>query len=215
MLGRDQNRLALQSDLIGAEALSVRNILCLQGDVLDERTGAKPVNHVGTLGLLRIASERRDAGAPFFIGSAVDLNSVPAAKAADQAARRIEAGAHFLLTQPVYEAGRVEDFLEATARLRLGPFFLVVGMMPMLSRDAVERVPSRLRIIVAESILRRIHDSDDPKVEGLTVFAETLRTIRSFKEVHGVNLMLFGFEPAIAEEVAALIRSIVSPPLDP
>ncbi|MDW8253282.1 MAG: methylenetetrahydrofolate reductase [Chloroflexota bacterium] len=206
---RDQNRLAIESDLISAEALDVRNILCLRGDEFPEGVKAKPVHDLGTFGLIRLVAARRDAGAPFFVGAAVDLNSVPAERAAEQAARRVEAGAEFLLTQPVYEAERVEAFLEALRPRLSRPVWLLPGMMPLLSRDAVERVPGRLRIVIAEHILSRIREAADPKREGLAVFAETLRALRSIRGVHGVNLMLFGFRPDIAEEVRATIATVI------
>jgi 5,10-methylenetetrahydrofolate reductase len=206
---RDENRLALESDLISAEALDVRNILCLRGDRFAEGVAAKEVHDLGTLGLIRLAAARRDAGSPFFVGAAVDLTSVPADRAAEQAARRAEAGAEFLLTQPVYEAERVAAFLDALRPRLSRPVYLLPGMMPLLSRDAVARVPSRLRIVIAEHILHRIADADDPKCEGLALFAETLRDLRSIRGVNGVNLMLFGFRPEIADEVHAVIADII------
>jgi methylenetetrahydrofolate reductase (NADPH) len=206
---RDQNRLAIESDLISAEALDVRNILCLRGDQFPENVAAKPVHDLGTFGLIRLAAAKREAGAPFFIGAAIDLNSVPADRAAEQAARRVEAGAEFLMTQPVYEAERVAAFLDALRPRLSRPVSLMPGMMPLLSRDAVERVPGRLRTVIAEHILQRIRTAADPKREGLAVLAETLRDLRAIRGVGGVNLMLFGFRPDIAEEVHATIASVI------
>jgi methylenetetrahydrofolate reductase (NADPH) len=206
---RDQNRLGLESDLISAEALDVRNVLCLRGDHFAEGVQAKEVRDLGTFGLIRLAAARRDAGAPLFVGAAVDLNSAPPEKAAEQALRRIDAGAEFLLTQPVYEADRVAAFFDALRPALTRRVPVLIGMMPLLSRDAVARVPGRLRIDIADRILRRIADAEDPKREGLEVFAETLRDLRAIAGVSGVNLMLFGFDPAIAEEVAAIISGVI------
>ncbi|MFN8534600.1 MAG: methylenetetrahydrofolate reductase [Dehalococcoidia bacterium] len=206
---RDQNRLSLESDLISAEALDVRNLLCLRGDRFAEGVTAKEVHDLGTLGLIRLAAARRDAGAPLFVGGAVDLNGSSLDLATDQATRRVEAGADFLLTQPVYESERVAAFIDRLGPKLTRPVRLLIGMMPLLSRDAVERVPGRLRIAIADHVLVRIADAADPKQEGLAVFAETLRDIRSIRGVHGVNLMLFGFKPEIAEEVHAVISGVI------
>lgn len=203
---RDQNRLGLEADLISAEALGVRNVLCLRGD---SPQGAREVHELSTLGLIRLAATRRDAGAPLHVGAAVDLNSVPSEKAAEQAIRRAEAGAEFLLTQPVYEVDRVREFLGAVAGRLPRPIHLIVGLMPLLSRDAVLRVPQRLKIDIAEHVLKRIAESEDPKAEGLAVFAETLSELRMLRGVSGANLMLFGFSPGIADEVADAISEVM------
>ncbi|MCS7001680.1 MAG: methylenetetrahydrofolate reductase [Dehalococcoidia bacterium] len=205
---RDQNRVALQSDIISADAMGIRNMVCLAGDSHDAAERFTPVKDVTTLGLIRMAATYRDQGGPLFIGAALDLNSVSAEKAAEQAARRADAGAEFLLTQPVYEPDRVKAFLEA-ARRRIDPMpHLIVGMMPLLSKDAVARVPARLRIVIADHILRRIAEADDPKAEGLLVFAETLTDLRSVPGVSGVNLMLFGFDAGVASLLAGIVSSV-------
>lgn len=206
---RDKNRLALESDLLAAEALDVRNMLCLRGDTFPPGSDIRAVHDTNTLGLIRMAARQRDAGAPLHVGAAIDLTSLPTAKAVEMAVRRVDAGAEFLLTQPVYEAERVAAFLDAVESRLSRPPHLIVGMMPLLSRDAVERVPKRLRIEIADHIVGRIAHADDPKTAGLDVFSETLRELRALPGVHGVNLMLFGFTAEIAEEVAGLIRQVI------
>jgi homocysteine S-methyltransferase len=152
-----------------------------------------------------MAARLRDAGSPFCVGAALDLNSNDPATSAEMARRRIDAGAEFLLTQPAYEPERVARFIEAAGETLAGTA-LFIGMMPLLSRDATERVPARLRIVVAEHILRRVAEAEDPKAEGLAVFAETLLGLTRLPRVAGINFMPFGFRANIAEEVAFAIR---------
>lgn len=207
-LARDQNRLSLESDFIGAEVMDIRNVLCLHGDVLPV---GKTVHDIGVLGLIKMAVRRRDAGQALFVGAAIDLTSNSAEKAAEMAARRVDAGVDFLITQPVYDVTRVEAYLEEAEKRLSRPVALLIGMMPLLSKEAVRRVPERLRIVIDDHILRRIGESDDPKREGLAVTTETLKALRRLPGVSGVNFMPFGFKPEFAEDVRVMLRDLVAP----
>lgn len=123
---RDMNRLALQSRLVGAQLLGLENVLVLQGDPLTERDGAFTVNAYTASGLiaaiaaLNQGTDLKGSGlrAPtdFCIGAALDLNRGVRAEAR-LTARKVAAGAQYLVAQPIFAASEARDFLDAYAEV--------------------------------------------------------------------------------------------------
>src|SRR5579863_5204398 len=115
LTSRDRNLMALQSELLGAHALGIRNILALTGDPLrlgdyPNTTGVWDVNSVGLIGILRGMNEGHDAAgssigarASFHIGAALNLNMTDeeTTQEIEKYQKKIDAGAHFIMTQPI------------------------------------------------------------------------------------------------------------------
>ena len=150
---RDRNLMALESELLGAHALGVRNILALTGDpprVGDYATGTG-VWDVDSIGLVRILARLNrgedEAGAPigaragFTIACALDPTAENAAREWDRLAQKLEAGAQLVMTQPLFDAAQVEAML-AEARRRFGPggfpVPLLLGVLPLQSSRHAE-----------------------------------------------------------------------------
>jgi homocysteine S-methyltransferase len=150
---RDRNLMALESELLGAHALGVRNILALTGDpprVGDYPTGTG-VWEVDSIGLVRILARLNrgedEAGAPiggragFTIACALDPTATDAASEWDRLAQKLEAGAQLVMTQPLFDAAQVEAML-AEARRRFGPggfpVPLLLGVLPLQSSRHAE-----------------------------------------------------------------------------
>ncbi len=121
---RDMNKLALQSRLVGAQLLGLENVLVIQGDVLTERDASVAVSEYTASGLIGAIAELNQgtdlkgsnlrAPTDFCIGASVDLNRGLQAEA-ELAARKVKAGAEYLVTQPIFAASEARDFLEAFA----------------------------------------------------------------------------------------------------
>lgn len=139
---RDMNRLALESSLLGAQALSLQNVIVVAGDPFGRQDPAQPVNDYRATELIAAITGLNDgtdyrgrslrSETDFCIGATVDLGR-GVQEEAGLAARKVEAGAHFLITQPVYDAEDVRQFEDAYATVAGKPIsvpvFYGVGLM--------------------------------------------------------------------------------------
>jgi homocysteine S-methyltransferase len=216
---RDRNVLGLQSDLLGAAGLGVKAILCLGGDPLKigDYPQAKQVSEVDVLGLLRIA-KGLNAGADLAgnaIGASTRFSIACAANpaAADQDVEfsklraKIEAGATFAQTQPVYDLEALARFLEKP-EARAIP--ILVGLIPLLSLKQTlffaNEVPG---IVVPPSIQDRMRKAADrgnghERAEGIAIARELAAGIAGM--ARGVHVMPMGRYRAVAEVLEAIPR---------
>ena len=197
---RDRNLMALQSELLGAHALGIRNILALTGDPLHvgaypNTTGVWDVDSVGLIQMIRGMNEGHDAAgssigahASFHIGAALNLNMTEEETALEieKYQRKIEAGAQFIMTQPIYELAPLERFLD---RVGKPPIPMLLGCIPLHSSRHAEylhnEVPS---IIIPDHVRARMRAANEHgHEEGLLLAQELLSTARSM--VQGVYLM--------------------------
>jgi methionine synthase / methylenetetrahydrofolate reductase(NADPH) len=119
---RDMNRLALESHLLGAQLMGLENVLMIQGDPLGERDPSKPVNDYSATALLRAIQQLNEGldhkgsklriPTDFCIGAAIDLGQGVAAQAA-LVRRKVQAGAQFFVSQPVFNPGEITEFFDA------------------------------------------------------------------------------------------------------
>lgn len=144
---RDMNRLALQTRLVGAQLLGLENVLVIQGDALTERDGAAAVNAYTASGLAAaiaalnqgtdLKGSNLRAPTDFCIGASADLNRGVRAEA-ELTARKVAAGAHYLVTQPIFAASEARDFLEAYAEVAGAPLAIPVFWgLQLLRADGV------------------------------------------------------------------------------
>ncbi len=214
---RDRNVLGLQSDLLGAAGLGLKAILCLGGDPLKigDYPQAKQVSEVDVLGLLRIAKGLN--GGADLAGNAIGApTSFAVACAASPSASdieiefsklraKIEAGATFAQTQPVYDVGSLERFL---ARDEARAIPILVGLIPLRSLKQTlffaNEVPG---IVVPEEIQRRMRaaserGTDHEKAEGLAIARELATAIAGL--ARGIHIMPMGRYSVVGEILAAL-----------
>lgn len=221
---RDRNRLALQSDLLGASALGVRNILCLTGDhmVHGDHPEAKPVFDLDSMHLVMLAdhltrrgeylSGRKIDPAPaLFPGATENPFAPPYDFRAKRLAKKIEAGARFIQTQIIYNVDRFAAFMKQVRDLgldRKAP--ILAGVAPLRSaRSAIymrDHVPG---MEVPEEIVRRMQgagtDRSSREEEGLRICVEIIEQVRTIPGVAGIHLMPIHWEEAVAE-IAARAR---------
>lgn len=222
MTCRDRNRIAIQSDLLGASALGIRNCLCLSGDhqqagaagKLKGHPGAKNVYDVDSIQLLAILKGLRDdarqsggdaiaPAAPFFIGAAWTPLGPPEAFRVLRLAKKIEAGADFIQTQVVFDVpGFAEAMRQArdaglTERAAILPGIIVPRSARMLAymgeHVAGVRVPADL--------VRRMEAAPDPKAEGVRLAVELIQAVRDIPGVKGIHVQAIEWEDILPDVI--------------
>ena len=228
---RDRNRIALQSDLLGAAALGVRNLLILTGD--DPSAGDQPetkaVFDLDSRKLIETAVKIRDrqelpngrkvAGhADFFIGVADTPLDPPAGWAPVSLQNKIAAGAQFAQTQFCMDAAIVRRYMNRLAEEGIAErLFVLIGIAPLLSaRTALwmrEHLPGS---IIPDRLIDRLARAADSKAEGKRICIELLQELAQIPAVTGAHIMAPRNHNAIAEVIAearsARISSVRTPP---
>ncbi len=197
---RDRNLMALQSELLGAHALGIRNILAITGDPIrmgayPNTTGVWDVDSVGLISVMRGMNEGHDAAgssigakSSFHIGTGLDPNK--AGEQLDQEIekywRKIQAGAQFIMSQPIYELAPLTRFLE---RVGKPPIPLILGCIPLHSSRHAEYLHNEVPgITIPEDVRERMRKAGEHgHEEGLLLAQELLEQARDL--VQGVYLM--------------------------
>jgi methionine synthase I (cobalamin-dependent)/5,10-methylenetetrahydrofolate reductase len=201
---RDRSLMGLQADLIGAHALGVRNIIALTGDPpsLGDSPDSTPVYDVDSIGLVRIISQfnagNDRAGKPFgsragfTIAVACDPTRPDVSQEADRLAAKIEAGAHLVMTQPIFDVPIWQHFV-AVYEERHGRFPLPVlaGVLPLQSYRHASFLHNEVPgIRLPETALARMERAGaDGRSEGVRMAQELLLQLRELPAVCGVYLM--------------------------
>jgi methylenetetrahydrofolate reductase (NADPH) len=214
---RDRNLIALESAMLGAAALGIRNLLCLRGD--DVATGDQPeatqVHDLDSRGLLELARAMREERAlpsgrkiadplPLFLGAA----DAPAEPGPDwrptQLEAKIAAGAEFFQTQFCFDLGVLRRYLA-----RLGEAGLlqrtryIIGIGPLRSAGSARWMNQHLYgVHVPEPIIARLDGARDPVEEGIDICVELIAGLRGIEGVSGAHLM----GPRCEESAAEAIR---------
>ncbi len=227
---RDRNLMALQSELIGAHAMGVRNVLALTGDQptlgdYPDATGVWDVDSIGLVGTLSRLNAGVDragrsvgAQAGFCIGCAVDPTAEDLDEHIERFWRKLEAGAHFVMSQPLYDIEALHSFLDRIGPLPV-PFLL--GVLPLQSFKHADYMHNEVPgIRVPEGVRRAMHDAGSAGLsEGIRLAQEFVDAAQ--ERVQGIYLMpSFGRYEQCAEVIDALDSSRrpgtaqASPPLD-
>jgi methionine synthase I (cobalamin-dependent)/5,10-methylenetetrahydrofolate reductase len=214
---RDRNLMALQSELLGAHALGIRNILALTGDPLrvgdyPGTTGVWNVDSVGLIQVIRGMNEGHDAAgssigarASFHIGAALNLNmsEEQTPQEIEKYRRKIEAGAHFIMTQPIYELAPLERFLDLVGT---PPIPLLLGCIPLHSSRHAEYLHNEVPgITIPDPVRQRMKEAGEQgREEGLRLAQELLHETRHL--VQGVYLMPSYGRYDIVGRLATMLR---------
>jgi methylenetetrahydrofolate reductase (NADPH) len=218
---RDRNRIALQSELIAAPAVGVRNVLLLTGDKPEagDQPDAKPVFDLDSQTLMTTARMLRDEGklpsgrkvagtAPFFIGAADLPIDPPAGWKPDGLRRKIAAGAQFVQTQFCMDAGVARRYAARLADEGVDTF-LLIGVAPLRSARSAHWMRKHLfGTIIPDAIVHRLEQAADPAAEGRRVCVELLAELAEIKGVAGAHIMAPNNEAAVPEVMAAARNTI-------
>jgi methylenetetrahydrofolate reductase (NADPH) len=216
---RDRNLLALQSDLLGAWAVGVRNLLVLSGDPL--KVGkyadlARPVGDVDSNALIKLvttlnaghlaAGETLSTPTDFFVAAALN----PLVDAAPKIAGKVAAGARFFQTNIVYDVARfAEWFAPHVESGVLGGAPVLVGVMPPRSTAALAHMHKNIPgVEVDDATFAKLAGlaGDDAKAAGVAVAAAVIEQLRKLPGVAGVHIMAPGWEAEAITRVVAAIR---------
>lgn len=226
MTCRDRNRLAIQSDLLGAAALGMKNVLCLSGDhqSFGNHPTAKNVHDVDSLQLVRMLKDLRDeskfqcgeeikGGGPcFFVGAAANPFGDPFEFRPYRLAKKVAAGADFIQTQLIYDIPRFEEFMKKIVDMGLHEkVAILAGVGPLkssgMARYMRDKVPG---MIVADEYVDRMTAAvagipkedkaarrDAWRAEGIKICIEQIQLLQEIEGVAGVHVMAIEWEGAV------------------
>ena len=226
MTCRDRNRLAIQSDLLGAWALGARNLLCLTGDhqSFGNHPSAKNVHDLDSVQLIQMVRDMRDEGRfqcgdeikgerpKFFIGGAVNPFGDPFELRPYRLAKKVAAGADFVQTQLIYDMPRFREFMKRVVDMGLHErVHILAGVGPLkssgMARYMRDQVPG---MIVQDEYVSRMTAAiaGIPKEEraarrkawrqeGINICTEQIQEIREIEGVAGVHIMAIEWEEAV------------------
>jgi homocysteine S-methyltransferase len=216
---RDRNILSIQSDLLGASSIGLRNILCLTGDPpklgnYPDATAVFDVDAIGLVNIVRRLNHGLDIGANS-IGASTNLTigvaANPGVPDIENELRRfkykVEAGAEYAITQPVFDLRLLESFLERIQKFRIP---VIAGIWPLTSLRNAEFMKNDLRVSMPEEIMLRMAQCDTPEAarkEGVLIAQEMLEAVRPM--VQGVQVSApFGRYAVAAEVIASVLPKL-------
>jgi len=213
---RDRNVLSIQSDLLGASSIGLRNVLCLTGDPpklgnYPDATAVFDVDAIGLVNLVRrlnhgmdIGSNSIGASTNFTIGVAANPGVPDIEQELRRFAWKVEAGAEYAITQPVFDLRLLENFLKRIEEFRIP---VIAGIWPLTSLRNAEVLRNDLRVSVPESVLMRMAQPESPeaaRAEGVAIAREMLAEARPM--VQGVQVSApFGRYAMAAEVIASVL----------
>ena len=213
---RDRNVLSIQSDLLGASSIGLKNILCLTGDPpklgnYPDATAVFDVDAIGLVNIVRRLNHGLDIGGNA-IGASTNLTigvaANPGVPDIEQELRRfawkVEAGAEYAITQPVFDLRLLESFLKRIEEFRIP---VIAGIWPLTSLRSAEFQKNDLRVAMPESVMLRMAQAENPeaaRAEGVRIAQEMLEGARPM--VQGVQVSApFGRYALAAEVIASVL----------
>ena len=214
MTCRDRNRIAIQSDLLGAYSLGMRNLLCLSGDhqSFGNHPTAKNVYDVDSIQLIQMVRRMKEEGlffsgeeikgqAPhFFVGAVANPFADPFEYRVDRLEKKIQAGAEFIQTQSVFDLERFARFMElCVARGLHQQAFILAGVTPLKSWRAAKFLQTGVPgMMVPDEVVERLKDAEDPAAEGLQICLEQIRLIKEkIAGIAGFHLIAIAWPEAV------------------
>jgi methylenetetrahydrofolate reductase (NADH) len=220
---RDRNRIAIQSDVLGAFALGIRNILCLTGDhqKFGNHPGAKNVFDMDSVQLIGMLACMRDQKrfacgdeirnskkAPIvepriLIGGAENPFGDPLEFRAVRVAKKVAAGVDFIQTQCIYDMDRFEEFMRQVRQRGLHEKVkILAGVTPLKSVGMAKYMRDSVAgLSVPDSIMQRMEKAADKQGEGIRICIEQIERLRTIPGVAGVHIMAIEWEEKVGEIV--------------
>lgn len=191
---RDRNKIALQSDLLAAGALGLKNILAITGDPARDSNSVYEINVFELIELIQSLSEQFNIN--FFIGCASDIpksNTIHSIKI--RLKRKADLGVKFVITQPVFSRDDLERFLESTSQISI---YKIIGIMPILSYKSAIYLSNNVKgVNIPKSILYKFENAakEDSRLIALDLHEKLLNDISNLLSyVDGLHIMKLDYE---------------------
>jgi methylenetetrahydrofolate reductase (NADPH) len=218
MVVRDRNRISLQSDILGASALGIRNVLCLSGDhqIFGNQPQALGVFDLDSIQFVQVVKGMRDDGVitggdsldhkpDMFIGAAANPFADPLRFRIVRLAKKIKAGADFIQTQCIYNLDRFETWLSMAADKGLTEkAFILGGVTPLKSAGMAKYMKNKVAgMDIPDDVIKRMEGvpKDKQREEGINICVETILRLKELSGVSGVHIMAIEWEEAVGEIV--------------
>jgi len=217
MVVRDRNRLALQSDILGAAALGIRNVLCLAGD--HQRLGNHPTAagayDVDPIQLIQMIKTLRDdhrvesgetisGDVPLYIGTVAHPFADPLELHMITLAKKIRAGADFIQTQAIYELPRFIAWMDKVREQGLHEkAHILASVLPIKSVEMARRMREVPGMRLPDDLVQRMERAADAKAEGIRICVEVIEQLKRVPGVHGIHIMAVASEDAVPGIVKA------------
>jgi CO dehydrogenase/acetyl-CoA synthase delta subunit len=218
MTCRDRNRIGMQSDILGASALGLKNLLCLTGDhqKFGNHPGSKGVFDMDSIQMLGMVKTMRDekefqcgeaikGDAPkLFLGCAANPFAYPFEFRAKRLAKKVAQGADFVQTQIIYNVDKFAKFMEMVRDLGLHEkCHILAGVTPPkslgMARYMQKFVPG---MDVTDEVIQRLQDAKDKQEEGIQICVDIINQIKEIEGVAGAHVMAIGWEEAVPEIIS-------------
>jgi methylenetetrahydrofolate reductase (NADPH) len=229
MVTRDRNRIALQSDILGAASFDINNILCLSGDhqSFGDCPQGQNVHDIDSMQLIQTVRHMRDEGKflggddikrppQMFIGAAANPFADPFEIRVPRLAKKIAAGVEFIQTQCIYNLDKFEKWMELTRDRGLHEkVYILAGLTPLKSAGMAKYMKNRVPgMDVPDEVVKRMADTPKEKQaeEGIKICIESIQRLKEVKGVAGFHIMAIEWEekvPGIVEETGLYPRPTV------
>jgi len=224
---RDRNRIALQSDILGAVAWGIGNILCLSGDhpKLGNHPQSKAVFDIDSVQLIQTLKKMRDehkfingddisGEVPLFIGAVANPFADPFEIRVPRLAKKIKAGADFIQTQAVYDVNRFAQWMKIVTERGLDKeTHILAGIIPIRSAGMVRYMRDNVSgVNIPDDIVACMEKAEDAEAEGVKIALELIAKVKEIPGVHGIHIMAVGWEkrvPEIIERAGLLPRPVL------
>ena len=218
MVVRDRNRISLQSDILGASAMGIRNVLCLSGDhqIFGNQPQAVGVFDLDSIQFVQAVKGMRDDGLilggetldykpDMFIGAAANPFADPLNFRIVRLAKKVKAGADFIQTQCIYNLDRFEAWLSMAADRGLTEqVYILGGVTPIKSVGMARYMKSKVAgMDVPDDVIKRMEGvpKEKQREEGINICVETILRLKELPGVSGVHIMAIEWEEAVGEIV--------------
>ena len=217
MVTRDRNRIAMQSDLFGASALGIRNIVCLTGDhhTFGNQVNAKNVHDLDSVQLINMVKMMRDekmllggeekieGDINMFIGGAANPFGDPFEFRALRTAKKAAAGVDFIQTQCIYDMERFKEWMKMIRDLGVHEkVHIMAGITPLKSAGMARYMAKNVSgITIPQAIIDRMAKAAKGAEEGIRICVEQIEQVREIEGIHGVHIMAIEWEQMIGRIV--------------